>query len=56
MKAYTKSPAGAKRPAELRTVTLLAPLMHRRILLPPGATVELRPDQVERLRKQGIVV
>lgn len=54
MKAPTAS-ATAKRAAERRTVTLQAPLMHRRVLLPPGATVELRPDQVERLRKQGIV-
>ena len=33
--------------------TLARELRHRRVLLPPGAKVRLRPDQIERLEPEG---
>ena len=36
-------------------VKLAKPHRHRGILYQPGDTIELRPDQAERLKKQGVI-
>ena len=38
-----------------REVTLAKPHRHRGVLYQPGDTIELRPDQAERLKKQGVI-
>ena len=62
--AELKDPGNGKPPPDTKfksetpkriEVKLAKPHRHRGVLYQPGDTIELRPDQAERLKKQGVI-